>query len=404
MRWISLVFLILAGSATARGQTTRPGFVQDRFVISLFLTPPVDAHLEDHFRDMAEARFNLVLSSDSEANTLKELPLLRRYDLRALFFQPGPGVIDDPHVWGQFIKDEPSATEFAQLKRQTEAFKGAHPGKPACINLFPNYASAQQMGVPTYDEYVRRFVQVVKPEVLCMDHYPRFAPGSDGRDGYCANLSTMRTYALQAGIPFWNFFNVMPFGPHTDPTVGQLRWQIYASLVYGAKGVLYFCYYTPEGAIFTRGGAIIDRNGHKTRHYQQAKEINTQLQNLGPTLMQLTSTGVHRVKGADSGEGLKGTLIGKIVNAYSPDVPLDLQVGAFEHKDGRKAVLVQNYRFAYTAWMTITFDRPVERAVEIDRETGRAVPVYDESPAMPGVQISLDAGDGRLFIAAPSKP
>jgi hypothetical protein len=32
------------------------------------------------------------------------------------------------------------------------------------------------------------------------------------------------------------------------------------------------------------------------------------------------------------------------------------------------------------------------------------VPVYDESPAMPGVQISLDAGDGRLFIAAPSKP
>ena len=42
-------------------------------------------------------------------------------------------------------------------------------------------------------------------------------------------LEVMRREALAYGVPFWNFFNTMPFGPHTDPTEAQLRWQIYAS-------------------------------------------------------------------------------------------------------------------------------------------------------------------------------
>jgi hypothetical protein len=390
-------------SSIASAKTGPPGFVQERFVIGYWVSPPADAQLDDRFREIADAHFTLVLGGEG-GNAEKELMMLRKYDLRALDWAAADATMNDPHVWGKAIRDEPSASQFAELKTQVDAFRSTHPNKLAYINLFPDYASAQQMGVPTYEEYVRRFMQVVKPQVLSMDYYPRFIPGSDGRDGYCQNLATMRKYSLQAGIGFWNFFNVMPFGPHTDPTEGQLRWQIYSSIAYGARGVLYFCYYTPAGAEFPRGGAIIDRNGRKTRHYKQAMEINAQLKNLGPTLMQLTSTGVHRVKGADSGDTLNGTLLKKIDNAYSPDVPLDLQIGAFKHQDGRQAVLIHNYRFAYTAWMTVSFSKPMGQIAEIDRATGREIPVYDESPAMPGTQISLDAGDGRLFIAAKPAP
>ena len=35
---------------------------------------------------------------------------------------------------------------------------------------------------------------------------------------------------------------------------------------------------------------------------------------------------------------------------------------------------------------------------EICPETGSEVPILDDSPAMDGLQISLDAGDGRLFL------
>ena len=34
----------------------------------------------------------------------------------------------------------------------------------------------------------------------------------------------------------------MPFAGHSDPTEAQLAWQIFTSLAYGAKGILYFCY------------------------------------------------------------------------------------------------------------------------------------------------------------------
>jgi hypothetical protein len=64
---------------------------------------------------------------------------------------------------------------------------------------------------------------------------------------------SMRRESLAAGVPFWNFFNCMPFGPHSDPTEDQIRWQIYTSIAYGAKGVLYFCYWTPRGRRVSQG-------------------------------------------------------------------------------------------------------------------------------------------------------
>jgi hypothetical protein len=251
---------------------------------------------------------------------------------------------------------------------------------------------------------VRRFVDQVKPDVLCMDYYPAFKPGEpDGRDGYCSNLAVMREESLRAGIPFWNFFNTMPFGPHTDPTQDQLRWQIYASLSYGAKGVLYFCYYTPRSGEFPKGGAIIAADERPTRHYEQARRLNAELKQLGPTLMQLTSTRVVRVK-PDSATSsvLQGGPIRNLTRAEYDPKP-DYLVGEFRHKDGRRAVLLQNYQFAYTAWPTVEFDAPAESVVEVDKATGREKPVEDDSPDAKGLQISLDAGEGRLFLLPGAK-
>lgn len=248
------------------------------------------------------------------------------------------------------------------------------------------------MGTKTYDEHVRRFVEEVGVDVLSMDHYPMMKPGADGRSNYCRNLEVMRKYSLQQDIPFWNFFNTMPFGSHYDPTEAQLKWQIYTSMAYGAKGVLYFCYWTPRGREFPKGGAIITAEGRKTRHYEQAKRINHGVKNLGPTLMKLTSTGVYRVEPDDNpGEILADTPIKSLTKG-------NYLVGVFRHADGRRAVLLNNYSFAYTAWPTVEFNIPVERVRQVCKETGKEILIVDDSPAMEGLQISLDSGDGRLFI------
>jgi hypothetical protein len=230
-----------------------------------------------------------------------------------------------------------------------------------------------------------------------MDHYPMLQPQADSRHTYCDNVAVMRKYALQQGIPWWNFFNTMPFGPHFDPTESDLRWQIFTSLAYGAKGVLYFCYWTPLGGEFPKGGAIITAEGRKTRHYEQAKRINAALKNLGPTLMKLTSTAVVRVPPGEPPQELAQTPLKSLDGGPFGDYLL----GCFAHEDGRRAVLLCNYDHHHTSWPTVEFDVPAEQVVEVSQETGEEEPVVDDSPAMEGLQLSLDSGAGRLFLLPP---
>jgi hypothetical protein len=190
----------------------------------------------------------------------------------------------------------------------------------------------------------------------------------------------------------------MPFGPHHDPTEAQLRWQIYTSLAYGSKGILYFCYWTPGkgaggGGEFPKGGAIITAEGVRTRHYEQARRINFALKNMGPTLMKLTSTDVIRIKPADdAAKALEGSPLKNISKGG------DYLIGVFRHQYGKRAVLINNYDHNYTSWPTVEFAAPIEKVVEIDQSTGKRIPVRDDSPEMAGLQLSLDAGEGRLFL------
>ncbi len=384
-------------------------FVQDRFVISFWVHPPVDDRIEERYREIADAGFNVVLGGPPAAReTTPQLDLCKKLGLKAIVPVPQGKMKnlapDHPALWGYLWKDEPATAEFEDLARDAAQVRRLRPGKLMFVNLFPNYASPGQLGASTYEEYVRRFVEEVKPDVLCMDHYPRFRPGQkDGRNAYCKNLAVMRDESLRVGIPFWNFFNTMPYGDQTDPTEAQLRWQVYASVAHGAKGVLYFCYYTPGGGEFPKGGAIIARDGRRTRHYDQARRLNAELACLGPTLMKLTSTRVVRIKPRDDATSILAG--GPIRNlARSPEDPgPNYLVGEFLHADGRRAVFLQNYHFAYTAWPTVEFDAPPEQVVEIDKGSGREIPVRDESPNLEGLQIPLDAGEGRLFLLPPSK-
>jgi hypothetical protein len=378
-------------------------FVQDRFAIGLWVDPPLDESAEARYEELAAANFTVVIGGFGQGDVKKQMALCEKHDLKLV--ASGRGIAPEklpegPAVWGYGLRDEPSAVDFPKLKAMSEGVRQARPGKLAYINLFPNYANTEQLGAESYEAHVRQFIEVVEPAVLSMDHYPLFHPGRDGRTGYCENLAIFRTLSQEAGIPFWNFFNTMPYGHQTDPTEGQLRWQIYTSLAYGAKGVLYFCYYTPRGKEFPKGGAIIQQDGRRTRHYGEAQRINGALKNLGPALMQLTSTEVRRISeeaGDKASEKLSGLPITNL-SRHKVDPPMDYLIGAFRHEDGRRAVLLNNYRFAYTAWPTVTFDAPLESVLEVDQGTGEVRQVLDDSPDMDGIQISLGAGEGRLFL------
>lgn len=373
-------------------------FVQDRFVISFWVDPPADEYMDRHYADIAAANFTMVIGgfgARTPEMVQKQIKLCEKYGLKVLVNTLGLPPAKLPQssaVWGYTLRDEPNVKDFPGLREKVDSIRDARPGRLSYINLYPNYANERQLGTKTYDEHVRRFVEEVGVDVLSMDHYPMMKPDADRRSAYCSNLEVMRKYSLQHDIPFWNFFNTMPFGPHYDPTEAQIRWQIYTSIAYGAKGVMYFCYWTPRGGEFPKGGAVITAEGRKTRHYEQAKRINFGVKNLGPTLMKLTSTGSYRVKPDDDPEEV---LVDTPIKSLTKG---DYLVGAFEHADGRLAILLNNYSFAYTAWPTVEFDIPVDQVREVCKETGREIPIIDDSPDIEGLQISLDSGEGRLFL------
>jgi len=373
-------------------------FIQDRLAIGLWVDPPAAPDLDQRYAEIAQANFTFIIGifGASSSNAIaRQLELCEQHGLKAIVSMGGQApdcLPTNTACWGFSLADEPGTGAFPDLRKTTDGIRRARPGQLAYINLFPNYAAPSVLGASNSDEYVRQFVSEVNPDVLSMDHYPQFRPDADGRDGYCKNLEVMRRHSLAAGIPFWNFFNTMPYGPHTDPTEAQLRWQVYTSLAYGAKGVMYFCYWTPAGEEFPKGGAIITRNGRPTRHYAEAQRINSALKNLGPTLMRLTSTAVTRIKPKqDSSAALKETGLRWISDG-------DYLVGTFRQADGRRAVLLNNYHFAYSAWPTVTFEADAGNVVEVNSKTGKEAIVVDDSPDMPGLQISLDAGEGRLFL------
>lgn len=376
-------------------------FVQDRFAIGFWVAPQTDENLDARYAEIAAANFTFVIGLSGAKNppsAEEQLKLCEKHGLKVLVQiggQPLDKLPDGPACWGYSVLDEPNASQFPGLRQTVDALRLARPGKLAYINLFPNYASPAQLGTKDYDEHVARFMSEVRPDVLSMDHYPIFKPDADGRDNYCRNLEVMRRDSLAGGIPFWNFFNTMPYGPHTDPTEAQLRWQIFTSLAYGAKGVMYFCYWTPRGEEFPKGGAILTAEGRRTRHYEEAKRINGGLKNFGPTLMKLTSTSVHRVKPNNATPGaLKGSPVRFISDG-------DYLIGSFRHADGRRGVLLNNYAFAYSAWPTVAFDVEAAKVSEVNPKTGQVGPVVDDSPDLPGLQLSLDAGEGRLFLLPP---
>ena len=400
---VTVAACTLIGGIAMSQDAGRERFVQDRFAIGFWVDPPADETMPETYADIAAANFTLVLgayASGAPETRQRCLELCEQHGMATLLWTGGlepEELPEGPTLWGYCLKDEPNVNDFPELRERVDAIREARPGRLSYINLYPNYANEQQLGVPDYDEHVRRFVEEVGVDVLSMDHYPVIKPSGDSRGSYCSNLEVMRKYSLQKGIPFWNFFNTMPFGPHFDPTEADLRWQIYTSLAYGAKGVLYFCYWTPPGGEFPKGGAIIARDGRKTRHYGQAQRINAEVKALGPTLMQLTSIGVRRLGPEDDAATV---LADTPIETLTYDNQ-DFLIGAFTHTDGRRAVLLNNYSNHFTSWPTVEFDVDAAEVVEVNKETGEEAPVIDDSPAMEGLQISLDAGEGRLFLLPP---
>jgi len=233
-------------------------------------------------------------------------------------------------VFGYYLRDEPGADAFRALKLWNAAVKEAAPQASPYINLFPNYALKKS----SYEEYVDDYASIVEPDFISYDHYALMDDGSL-REGYFQNLEVVRNAALEHNLPFWNIVLSNAHFRYAEPSPAGLRFQLYTTLAYGARGISYFTYFAPKIGNYRL--APIDQFDHKTSTWDMLRDVNLQLHKLGPTYITLRSVNVfHHPSVPEGCSGIDTSLYLKDIEGD------DLLVGEFEGPEQQFFILVVN--------------------------------------------------------------
>jgi hypothetical protein len=306
LQWcVSLATLasVMAASGLSTSEAKAQGIVASTWkvgtpIVTYWAGPP---QTDKVAQQMVDGGWNLVWCTNEA-----QLDVADRHGLRAQL-QHGlisPESLDDPAkkaqldalidrvrkhpaLYSYFVTDEPNAADFPTLGRLVAYLRERDPAHFAYINLFPTYATPQQLGAAGYAEHLRSYVDVVKPALLSYDNY-RFAVAGD-MDEYFLNLAMIRDKTQQAGVPFLNIVQAASWDPTMRvPTGDEMRYLVYTTLAYGAQGISYYVYCCPNHV-----GGIALPEGTPTPLYHALKPLNREFVAIASELQPLRSSAVY---------------------------------------------------------------------------------------------------------------
>lgn len=205
--------------------------------------------------------------------------------------------MNHPAVAGYYLRDEPSRSDFKELGDWAKKIQAVDNKHFCYLNLLPNYADENQLGVKTYREYVNIFTREVPLQLLSFDHYPVIGDSARAiREKWYENLEIFSDEAAKAKKPFWAFALTVAHGPYPIPTLAALRLQVYSNLAYGAQGIQYFTYWTPKSTQWNFHNGPITTESKRSEVYDKIKILNGEIKNLsgvflGAKLVSVAHTG-----------------------------------------------------------------------------------------------------------------
>jgi hypothetical protein len=332
-------------------------------------------------RRIAAAHYNTVMCETSQ------LQLVAKAGLHCLVIGRSQGAPDwigeavppstaralasNPAVWGYYVTDEPDnrnwkrGATFSQLAARIRDYREADPNHVAWINV-----------TSATGRFLSDYMEVVKPDFLSFDLYRWWAEESDWWRG----LEAHRDAALRARVPMimWIESNTSEqrANAHLPPpqdNATKIRWSVYTSLAYGAKGVQWFIGSTAE----------------------DVANLNAELTALGPTLISLESKHVFHTSAVP-----REALRLPASNWYFTNAQ-DLVIGEFvnPHEPNASYFLIANKSIDHDNDAVLEFRQRVVLAVaEVNRNSvGRTTLPMERAPGATRVRLHLSAGDGRLI-------
>ena len=301
--------------------------------------------------------------------------------------------------------DEPGKNLFSLIGQANRNFAEALGSKKGTlyVNLFPTYASRSQLsGVNSdqsvdYDNYIASYIEDCSPDYLSYDYYPFIGTTEETQynveSTYFANMNTVRSAAMQQGIPFWIYIQAGGMWEgRTDvriPNENEVLWQVNTGLACGAKGIQYFPYtLPPEWSDMTDQAALINKFGQKNAMYYYAQKANRQIQAIDHVLMKASSAGVM-VHG-ESPSSVYGEMRIEKYRQLQSIAGDDALVGCFDYNGKSAFYVVSNSITREKAEITLKFDEKYCFDV-IQRAQERSTIAKD-------LTLKLAAGEGALVI------
>jgi hypothetical protein len=241
-----------------------------------------------------------------------------------------------------------------------------------------------------YASFVQSFIDTVHPPVLSFDRYPILSSGLD--NNYFDNWAIIRRAGLAAGIPTWVYIQSVKFSGRVVPNEAQLRWQVNISLAYGAKGIMYFTWWTPEIA---RGEgfetAIITVDGRRTQLYEYVTRLNKEwLTPIGRELKPLVSVSTTHANDNPLPPGVEPFRPNNYVTRVEGGAVV---VGQFRAAtdNGARWVLVANRSDRSDTTVNLTFGSAASRKEQFHASSA----AYAAAASSASVQLA--AGGAALF-------
>jgi len=293
-----------------------------------------------------------------------------------------------PALGGYYVYDEVPPEDIADTAAVVNGLRARDPGHPAFVSVFPDYYAA----IPDYDRYLRDFVQQIRPATVVYDYYPFLADGTD-RAGFFANLSSVRRVALDSSTPFWFFAQLTELPGLRRASEREKLWQALQTLAYGARGVMFFTYWSNVSADFPEPGVIDPRTGLPTAHYPEVRRVNSQVRAFGQELASARSQDVFH-----NGPLAAGALPRPPrASIYFPSSAA-ITTGLFDSAGYRYAMLAnRDYRATVSTAMVLTFG--ASRPEQFDLASGRWVrvrPVRERAHSLT-IRLTLLPAAGALF-------
>jgi len=417
-KWARTAVALLAIAVVLAVTPATGSAPRSAFATGFWCGPPLEQSTPDRFRQVRNAGFTFSMppcgdgSGFTVAQNLQILDAARAAGIPVFVFdyrmqraledpaaraQLLDGIVrsyrSHPALGGYYVYDEVEPERVDATAAVVAGLRARDPQHPAYVSLFPDYYAA----IPNYGQYVSDFVRRVHPAAVIYDYYPFLADGSD-RTGFFTNLGTIRRVSLESSRPFWFFAQLTELPGLRRASESEKRWQALQALAYGARGLMFFTYWSGIGPGFPEPGVIDPRTGQPTGHYAEVRRVNEQVRAFGEQLASARSTGVFHNGPLAPGTATRPSRAPVYFPSRAP-----ITTGLFTSERYRYALLAnRDYRAKVSTRVVLSFG--ARRPERFDIAHRRWVAVRPIRARAHSVTIRLDLGRAAGALLRTRRP